>query len=358
MSFEYTAACGAENLLLNCAGLRSGDSVLVVHEDPGLGWYDAAVVESIAEVARAVGIELQTLEVGAPQNQRDARVIDAMAVHNCTLFLSRIGDQDRFAEPEPGKTIVMCYVRGEDMLASAFAGVSYDATQAIKQTLDVLLSRARRIQIQCALGTDCSLEQEPRELAELSDVTVRRFPLGVVTPMKASAISGRVALMDYLTPTGSNVYQPANVKLRQSVFAVIESGRITGFEGDADTVARVEQHYRHVARQFGIDAEVVHSWHVGLHPGLNYLQSADADPDRWSNTVFNHPRILHFHTCGAYAPGEICWMVKDPSVLLDGKPLWHRGVLQVNDFAETRDCLQQWPELAQLYAREAGSIEA
>lgn len=304
MNFEYSAACGAENLLLNCAGLQRGDSLLIVHEDPLLGWYDAAVVETIAKVARILGIELQILEVGAPQNQRDSRVTEAMVAHNCTLFLSRIGDQDRFAEPQPGKTIVMCYIRSEDMLASAFAGASYGATQAIKKTLDGLLSRARRIEIQCSLGTDCSFEQEPRELAELSDVSVRRFPLGVVTPMDAAAMSGRVALADFLTPTGSKVYEPANVELRQPVFAAIESGRITGFDGDADTVASVEQHYHHVAQQFGIDAAVVHSWHVGLHPGLSYLQSAAADPDRWSNTIFNHPRILHFHTCGAYAPGS------------------------------------------------------
>ncbi len=356
MTFEYSAECGAENLLLNCAGLHDGESALIVHEDPRLGWYDAAMVEIIVEVGRKLDIELQPLEVGAPQNIRDSRVIDAMAAHNCTLFLSRIGDQDRFAEPQPGKRIVMCYIRSEDMLASAFAGVSYGATQAIKKALDLLLSRAHRIEIQCALGTDCGLEQEPGELAELSDVSIRRFPLGVVTPIDAAAMSGRVAVADYLTPTGSNVYQPANVELGQPVFAAIESGRIAGFDGDADTVASVEQHYRHVAQQFGIDASVVHSWHVGLHPGLAYLQSAASDPDRWSNTVFNHPRVLHFHTCGAYAPGEICWMVKDPTVLLDGKPLWHRGVLQVNDFTETRACLQQWPELAPLYAQEAGPI--
>lgn len=356
MNFEYNAACGAENLLVNCAGLQRGDSLLIVHEDSRLGWYDAAVVEVIGEVAQNLGIEFQTLEVGAPQNQRDSRVTDAMAAHNCTLFLSRIGDQDRFAEPQPGKTIVMCYIRSEDMLASAFAGVSYGATQAIKNTLDVLLSRARRIEVQCSLGTDLCFEQEPSELAELSDVSVRRFPLGVVTPIDAAPMSGRVALADYLTPTGSNVYEPANVELKQAVFATIESGRIVGFDGDADTVAIVERHYRHVAQQFGIDAAVVHSWHVGLHPGLAYLQTAAADPDRWSNTIFNHPRILHFHTCGAYAPGEISWIVKDPTVLLDGKPLWHRGVLQVNDFTEVRSCLQQWPELAQLYAQEAGQI--
>lgn len=357
MSYEYSAARSAENLLLNCAELAAADSLLIVHEDPSLGWYQTEVAETLAGAARDLGIEFQTIEVGAPQNQRDSRLMQAMQAHDCTLFLSRIGDQDRFAEPQPGKKIVMCYLRTSDMLASAFGGVSYGATLALKQALDGLISRASRIDIQCPLGTDCGFSQQAGESPELADVGVRRFPLGVVTPIDGGKLNGRVALADFLTPTGSNVYQPANLALEEGLFALIESGRIDGFDGPAETVDRVEQHYRHVAQQFGIDAAVVHSWHVGLHPGLSYLQSAAADPDRWSNTVFNHPRILHFHTCGAYAPGEICWIVKDPTVMLDGKRLWDQGVLRLGDFAETDACLQQWPELLQLYAQEAGQID-
>ena len=328
MSIEYTAEGAAENLLLDCAGLGAGGSLLVVHEDSNLGWYDAAVTEAIVDGARSLGIDTETLEVGAPQNRRDSRITEAMQRRDCTLFLSRIGDQDRFAEPQPGKTIVMCYVRTLDMLASGFAGVSYASTLAIKKSLDALIHGARRIEIRCPLGTDCTLEQEPEELVELSDVGVRRFPLGVVTPIDAGKINGRVALADFLTPTGSNVYEPANLTLEQVVFARVEAGRISGFEGAVDIVTRVERHYRDVAQQFAIDANVVHSWHVGLHPGLSYLQAARDNPDRWSNTIFNHPRILHFHTCGAYAPGEICCK-QSPSVenpLTCNTPRFHNGL--------------------------------
>lgn len=356
MNSEYSVARAARNLLLGCAELDSTDTLLIVHEDPQLGWYDAAVTGAIAAAADELGIEFQTLEVGPPRNLRDSRVIEAMQAHDCTLFLSRIGDQDRFAEPQAGKKIVMCYIRSQDMLTSGFAAVSYAATLDLKKILDGLISAATRIEIQCPLGTDCKLSQRPRESAEPSDVSLRRFPLGVVTPIDAGRLSGRVALADFLTPTGSGVYDPASLALDNTVFAVIEAGRIDRFEGAAETVASVERHYRQVAQQFAIDADVVHSWHVGMHPGLSYLQAAAANPDRWSNTIFNHPRILHFHTCGAYAPGEICWNVKNPTVALDGKPLWDQGVLRINDFAATRACLQRWPELQQLFAQEAGQI--
>ena len=35
---------GARNLLLGCVGVRTGEDVLIVREDAGLGYYDAAVV--------------------------------------------------------------------------------------------------------------------------------------------------------------------------------------------------------------------------------------------------------------------------------------------------------------------------
>jgi hypothetical protein len=350
----FTAA--TDNLLRNCAGLTPGDSLLVVYENPELGWYDKAVTKIVIDAAKSLAIETRSLEVGAPQNQRDDGVLKAMQQHDCTLFLSRIGDQDRFAEPLPGKKIVMCYVRSVEMLASSFAVVSYQATRDMKRALDKLLNQAQEIEIRCPLGTHCTLSIEPRESIEELEVTILRFPLGVVTPIDARTLNGRVALTGYLTPTGSRVYQPASLVLKDTVFAKLAAGRIVDFEGDPKSVAKINHHYSQVAEQFSIEANVVHSWHAGMHPGLSYRQPAADNPDRWSNTVFNHPRILHFHTCGNYAPGEICWIVKDQTVLLDGEPLWKNGILQAGEFEVTRDCLEKWPQLKELYAQPCGSI--
>lgn len=345
-----------DNLLRNCAGLNPGNSLTIVHENPALGWYNEALVKAIVAAANEIGIETSTLEVGAPGNQRNVKVLTAIQDHDCTLFLSRIGDQDRFATPLPGKKIVMCYIRNLDMLNSSFGSAAYQAMVELKRALDQLINQAKYIEINCSAGTDCSLTQEARESTEAHDVTLSRFPMGVVTPIEAANLSGRVALADFLTPTGSRVYEPASLELPEPVFAILESGRITRFEGDPAGVTRVNHHYQEVAAQFAIDPWAVHSWHVGMHPGLSYLQPAAVNPDRWSNTVFNHPRILHFHTCGNYAPGEICWIVKDPTILLDGKPLWQRGVPLLTEFEKTRHCLEEWPQLKDLYAGEPGAI--
>jgi hypothetical protein len=80
------------------------------------------------------------------------------------------------------------------------------------------------------------------------------------------------------------------------------------------------------------------------------------DPDRWSNSVFTNPRFLHVHTCGNYAPGEICWMLLDPTVSIDGTRMWDNGRFIPNAFSKTEQCIESWPELAPLFENPAQSI--
>ena len=121
-------------------------------------------------------------------------------------------------------------------------------------------------------------------------------------------------------------------------------------------MGRIEDHYKSVSDQFGIDASAIHSWHAGIHPGCDYKSSAADDPDRWSNTVFTNPRFLHIHTCGAYAPGEICWMLLDHSIAIDGTKLWDGGRLMPGAFEQTATCLEKWPGIKPLFDNPAQGI--
>ncbi len=347
---------GARNLLINCAGLESGQRLLVVHEDPDLGWYDLDAPLAVAAEARRLGAPTTLLAVGGPGNSPDPRVEEAMAEHDVIVFFARIGDQDRFAEPRPGKTMVMSYAQTRAMLASAFGTTDNRAFMALKDAVNSILLGAAGIEIHCPLGTALSGRISERAKAKPVDVSVRRFPVGVPQPIEAADFSGWVALARYLTPTGSRVYDPPVVAIDRPVFAEVAAGRITGFSGDAAAAARARAHHDRVASLFGIDGDVVHSWHAGIHPGCAYPAEAAENPDRWSNTAFANPRFLHFHCCGAYAPGEICWMVLDPTVLVDGRALWDRGRLRVADFPATRGCLDDWPELEQLFAKPSDQI--
>ena len=72
------------------------------------------------------------------------------------------------------------------------------------------------------------------------------------------------------------------------------------------------------------------------------------DPDYWSNTVFGSPNYLHFHTCGDYAPGEICWMLKNQSIVLDDLTFWENGKILYNNFPLLMKCIDKWPVLLTL----------
>ena len=349
-------ADGARNVLVECAEVKAGDKLLIVHENPALGWYDLEAPTAVATEARTMGVMVSVLEVGAPDNDRSKNAAEAIASHDCVIFFARIGDQDRFSDPAPGKTVVMCYVRDADMLASAYGRTHHRAFQELKEAVNLILLGAEWIKISCPLGTNISGSVAGSTDQAAADVSVRRFPLGVPLPVTASGFSGRVALARYLTPTGSKVYEPPVMDIETPVFAEVSSGRIEAIAGEPNTVARIREHYARVAGRFGIDANAVHSWHAGIHPGCAYTMEAAQDPDRWSNTVFTNPRVLHFHTCGAYAPGEICWMVLDHTVEVDGVALWSDGHLRVEAFEQTRRCLQEWPELTTLFAHPSDRI--
>jgi hypothetical protein len=344
---------GTRNLLFDCAELTPDDSILVVYEDPQTGWWSRDLVDTLVREAGALGFSVEQLIAEAPANHRDEAITAAVARHACTIFLARIGDQDRFAVPPPGKKIIVSYARNNDMLASDFCTVSFRAMKQLQLAVDRLVFSATRIDVSCPQGTQISGSVTRTQAGDPFDVTVLRFPLGIGAPVSAGEFSGRVSLTGYLTPTGSRVYYPACVKIDSPAFAILEQGRILGFEGEGNVVEAIERHYTNIGRQFDIDPYVVHSWHAGIHPGSSCSFAEDEDPDLWSNTVFNHPGYLHFHTCGDYPPGEVSWLLKNHRVSLDGVDMWVDGALKPENFESTRQCLHQYPELADLYGSDA-----
>ncbi len=356
MTGHADLAQGARNLLVNCAEIGTGQRLLIIQESPDLGWYDAEAPMAVEAEARRMGLTPAVLKVGAPENEPDARVAEAVAAHDVIVFFSRMGDQDRFADPVPGKTIVMCYARDADTLASAYGRTDHLALVELKEAVNDILLNAGTIEIRCPLGTAISGSIAETAKTARADVSVRRFPLGVPQPVEASRFSGRVAIAHFLTPTGSKVYEPAYLEIGQPVFAEVASGRIERFTGDRNEVERICEHYSRISALFDIDGDVVHSWHAGIHPGCAYAADAARDPDRWSNTVFGNPRFVHFHTCGDYAPGEICWMVLDPTIVVDGQNLWENGRLRADAFPQSRRCLEERPTLNSLFADPSDQI--
>ncbi|MDB2389852.1 hypothetical protein N9X12_01325 [Alphaproteobacteria bacterium] len=342
---DTTLSEGANNLINGCLDDVNGKAVLIVCEDPTLGWYDDKAPTMVAERLREKGATVNILPVGMPQNDPIDEIQTAMKSMDEVIFFSRIGDQDRFDANNTLPHSTMCYARTANMLGGSYGRLDHRAMMMMKDAVNEVMLSADHIKVTCPQGTQFE-GSATNTRAEGSEVVVSRFPMGVPQPVLASGFKGEVKLFPYLTPTGSKIYEPGFLKLDGIVTAQFDGNKITGFTGQDDSVALIKAHYKHVAKIFGLDAFNVHSFHAGIHPLMHYDDMMSNDPVKWSNTVFTSPRFLHFHTCGEKPPGEICWMILDPSVIIDGVALWENGRLYPDRFAKTNAVLDFAPELA------------
>jgi hypothetical protein len=346
---EAALKLGAHNLIKGCLGDVTGKIILVVAEDPALGWYDAVAPASVIAALTKRGASVRRLMVGAPRNHAIAAVQAAMNKADAAIFFARVGDQGRFKSQYVGSHSVMSYALNAEMLASGYGTLDHTEMMAFKNAVDEVTLGANHIRVTCPLGTD--FEGSPGEsLTAGGEVIVSRYPMGVPKPVLASNFAGVVKLTHFLTPTGSKIYKPAYLELPDVVTAHIDGNRIADVTGPENIVRDFKRHYNRVAKKFDLDAFNIDSWHAGIHPLMGYDRSATMDPVRWSQTVFANPRILHFHTCGMGPPGEICWMIIDPTITIDGEALWENGRMHPERFAPTRDVLRSSPQLADAFA--------
>ena len=358
MTSEFDLRRGLRNMLIECAGAKLGDTLLILHEDHRLGYYGEGLVEVVADNARAIGLAVRLHQVPLLPDAEDlpADIAEAFAEADHALFLARLGDQLRFCTLPPGAQPIVSYALDTQTMASPFATASHQAFIELKACFNEMLFGAQRIRVTCARGTDFAGRQPHSEGRRPVDVQIKRFPVPVFAPLDATGFTGRVAVAHFLAGTGSKYYEPYGVPIRDTIFAEIEGARLVGWDGAPDQVSRVRAHYAFVADRYGIDRDAVHSWHAGIHPGCAYVEPAHVNYQRWSGGAFGNPRLLHFHTCGAYAPGEICWNVVDPTIEVDGRIVWRRGRIEIDAVPGMRDFLRRYPDIAALYVAPCQDI--
>ncbi len=341
---------GAENLLLNCAQAQPGQRLLIALESPDYGYFDAGAAQAVKRAAQHLGLETDEIEVGFNPDHPHLtqELLDKFTAADIVVFLARLGDQLRFSEMPQGKTIVVSFALNEHLFGSGFATGHHAAFYQIYRAVNAQLASAKTVRLTCPAGTDI---QGTPHMVTGGDTTVRRFPLSVFTPVPAHSFSGRVALSSgFLTGTGSRYYDDYTIEFDGPVFAHMTNGRITGFTGAAHDVAKANAQYDRVAAMFDIDRNHVHSWHAGIHPGCGYPWDLRENYERWGGAAFGNPRILHFHTCGAYAPGEISWNVIDPSIEIDGALIWDEGTFHADRLPGGAEILARYPCAAALFA--------
>ncbi|SDW96900.1 hypothetical protein SAMN05444358_10270 [Ruegeria halocynthiae] len=347
---DMTPERGAYNLLVNCARAAAGDRLLIAYESPEFGYFDSDSVDIVSRAARQLGLGVDTVDVGFnPDNPHlQPELLARFEAADIILFLARLGDQLRFSDMPPGKKIIVSFALTKELLGSGFSNGHHDAFMELKADINAVLDVAEDVRITCPLGTD--IRGRPvMDLQPSGDTSILRFPMSVFTPVPAHSFSGRVAI-SFLTGTGSKYYDDYTIEFDQPVFAMMESGRLTRFEGDPANAAKAEAHYDRVAAKLDIDRNFVHSWHAGIHPGCGYPWDMRDNYERWGGSAFGNPRILHFHTCGAYAPGEISWNVIDPTILIDGMTYWENGVFHAERLPGGARILDRHPCAASLFA--------
>lgn len=347
---DTTPERGARNLLVNCARASAGDRLLIAYEPPEFGYFDADCVKVVRNAAQQLGLVVDAVDVGFnPDNPHlSPDLLSRFQAADIILFLARLGDQLRFSDMPQGKKIIVSFAVNQELLGSGFSNGHHDAFMELKADVNAVLDRADDVRITCPLGSD--VRGRPiMDLKPTGDTSILRFPMSVFTPVPAYSFSGRVAI-SFLTGTGSKYYDDYTLEFDRPVFAMMENGRLTRFDGDPENAARAEAHYDRVAGQFGIDRNFVHSWHAGIHPGCGYPWDMRENFERWGGAAFGNPRILHFHTCGAYAPGEISWNVIDPTIVIDGATYWDHGVFHAERLPNGPSILARHSCAADLFA--------
>ena len=341
---------GAKNMLLNCADAQAGERLLIAYESAEFGYYDADAVPCVVDAAREVNLEVETLDVGfSPFNPHlTAELVAQFDRADIIVFLARLGDQLRFSDMPQGKRIIVSFALDGGLFGSGFGTTHHTAMMTLKHQISDAFRRAEMVRVTCAAGSNFSGKPEMPH-GDDGDTTIRRFPMSVFQPVPAHTFSGKVALCGFLTGTGSLYYDNYTLEFGGPVFAVMENGRLAGFEGAASDVAAANAHYDRVSGLFGIDRNFVHSWHAGMHPGCGYMRDARSNYERWGGSSFGNPRILHFHTCGNYAPGEISWNMIDPTIEIDGIPVWERGGFHAERLEGGQEVLDAYPSAAEIF---------
>ena len=336
---------GVLNLLSNCVGVSAGESLLIIGEEPGLGYYDDRVCDVVAAVARQQGISTDLLRLPTVAGPRDVpeSALAAMRRVDHTVFLARLGDQIRFTAVHGRCSKTMCYVLDLEYLGSAFARAHWKLFSRVHDRLVEAMSAANRYRITCPLGSSLSGDVPARDSTgnTLTAFTVKCFPPVIFPPLRCAGLRGELVLRRYLMSTSINTFEQSVVPLEQPVVAAIEDSRILGFEGDAETVARVESQYRRIGALTGGDPRAVNSWHAGIYPKTFYSAEPEADVQRWGDLAFASPRYTHFHTCGT-SPGNIATATFDTTIAFDDEVYWDVGRFAFLDRPEMQALLDEF----------------
>ena len=320
---------GADNLLQNCLGLEKGQELLIINE------YSPFVEREVCELyerkAKQLGAKIHVLwtdRVPGPEHLPSC-VVKAFENAEKTLFNHQIGGMLRLLPIGGTGLKVFNFATTATILGSRFCTSPYGLWVEILKALQSKLNQVQTWQITTPHGTDLKAqtterERNPKQTSE--GFSLRTFPIGTHKPFSMEKAHGTLAIR-WLSPSGVHQFEPAGIRLDDTVSAAIEAGRMTDFDGPKSEIHKLKNYLEMIGEKVQKDPYIVNSWHGGIHP-LAYSPYTDTDSlEAWMFIAHNNPRIAHFHIVGDIMPGEMSAPVIDPTVIADGNVYWKNGEL-------------------------------
>ena len=336
-------AQGARNLLLNCAGAKAGDRVLLVGEQCAEPFFDARLCEEVARVCSELDMRPTVVlaEPGASAEHFPAAVAEAMQETDVTCFFSRLGDQLRFLKSPGNSTKVMCYTLDCEHLAAPFATADYHAMQAVHDRLFQQIKGSKTYTIESSNGTALSAEL-PADNAEASplatEFSLALFPVMIFPPIHFYRLQGRLVLEHFLTSSSTRAYADSVLLLDSPVTLHVEDSRIVDIDGDAALVKKLRSQLERAASITGGDPWRLNSWHTGINPYTFFNGDPYRDLERWGTVAYGSPRYTHIHAAGN-DPGDISIQLFDASIRFDDVSAWDSGRFSYLDSPDLDDLL-------------------
>ncbi|GAB4349116.1 MAG: hypothetical protein Kow0073_02510 [Immundisolibacter sp.] len=363
---EDDVRSAARNLLVGGCEMKAGDEVLILNEN---GVTEPAVSDVIEGEARKLGGRVHVMWTDTVKGPEDLppSVVRAFESPDVTVFNHMIAGMLRLVPFDGCGMKMLNFLQTWDQLGSPFGRVPYKVWLEVLGQLGPRLGQAKTWRITCPLGSDFSGSMpqpgsspkggKATDAKSTGDgFTLRTFPLGVCQVFGSLQASGRLAVR-WLTPSGIHVFEPNGIALPSPVMIEIESGRITGFEGDAEAVSQLRAYMDKCGRETGKDPYIVNSWHAGINPRCSVTAGPEQQGlDRWMYLAHANPRIVHLHTIGVAPPGEMSIPVIDPTIEFDGEKLWDKGHFVFLDRPELREKVRAYgdPDFAFEHALEIG----
>ena len=334
----------ADNLLLDCAGVRAGMDVLFVNE-AGKG-VDRGVVEFLEARARHHGARVRSLWPARAESPEaiPADVAKAIEEAPITIFNHQIGPLLRL-RPIPGTGIrVLNYAATPTVMDSEFARVPHGLWVQAMERVVPRLQKGRSWRITCPLGTDVSGEfvPAPKTGNPATGFSLRSFPMDTHPPIASPNARGRIAFRWFVT-SGTHDLGTEGITLDSPVIAHVENGRVREWEGTPAVADAARSFLGGLGERYGKDPSILNSWHAGTNPQACVAFGAAQSLEQWMLLAHANPRILHFHAVGEKIPGEISATLVDATVESDGAKLWDAGRLSMLDEAEFRELAARWP---------------